>query len=66
MQKLTIDPMTGNEVTDLNNAYCIIDGVGDDAVKIYFESEESLKEFIEFRKDDEPESSVKSYEKIAS
>ena len=65
MQTLTIDPMTGNEVTDLNNAFCIIDGVGENAIKIYFESEESLNEFIEFRKDDES-APVESLKKIAS
>ena len=65
MEILTIDPMTGNEVTTLNDALSIIEGVGEDAIKIYFESEESLKEFIEFRKDDEP-AKADSYEKIAS
>ena len=65
MQILTIDPMTGNEVTTLNDNLCIIDGTGDDAIKIYFESERTLNEFIEFRKDDEPVQ-ADSYEKIAS
>ena len=65
MQILTIDPMTGNEVTTLNDNLSIIDGTGDDAIKIYFESERTLNEFIEFRKDDEPVQ-ADSYEKIAS
>lgn len=65
MQILTIDPMTGNEVTTLNDNLSIIEGVGDDAIKIFFESEASLNEFIEFRKDDEPVTSD-SYKKIAS
>ena len=65
MQILTIDPMTGNEVTILNDNLSIIDGTGDDAIKIYFESEGTLNEFIEFRKDDEPVQ-ADSYEKIAS
>ena len=65
MQILTIDPMTGNEVTILNDELSIIEGVGEDAIKIYFESEESLNEFIEFRKDDEP-AGADSLEKIAS
>ena len=65
MQTLTIDPMTGNEVSHLDDNLSLIDGVGDDAIKIYFESEESLNEFIEFRKDDKP-AGKDSYEKIAS
>ena len=65
MQILTIDPMTGNEVTTLNDNLSIIDGTGDDAIKIYFESERTLNEFIEFRKDDEPVQ-ADSCEKIAS
>ena len=65
MEILTIDPMTGNEVTTLNDNLSIIDGTGDDAIKIYFESERTLNEFIEFRKDDEPVQ-ADSYEKIAS
>jgi hypothetical protein len=65
MQILTIDPMTGNEVTTLNDNLSIIDGTGDDAIKIYFESERTLNEFIEFRKDDESVQ-ADSYEKIAS
>ena len=65
MQILTIDPMTGNEVTELNNALSIIDGTGENAIKIYFESEETLNEFIEFRKEDDS-MPVDSIEKIAS
>ncbi|MEM8844340.1 MAG: hypothetical protein AAGB35_04775 [Pseudomonadota bacterium] len=65
MQTLTIDPMTGNEVSELNSALSIVDGTGENAIKIYFESEASLNEFIEFRKDDEPASNS-SYEQIAS
>ena len=37
----TTDPITGNEVTDLENAPYIVDG----ELKIYFESEASKREF---------------------
>lgn len=37
----TTDPITGNEVTDLENAPYIVDG----ELKIYFESEASKAEF---------------------
>ncbi len=38
----TTDPITGNDVKDLENAPFIIDG----DLKIYFESEESKAEFL--------------------
>ncbi len=38
----TTDPITGNDVTDLENAPFIIDG----DLKIYFESEQSKAEFL--------------------
>ncbi len=38
----TTDPITGNDVTDLENAPYVVDG----DLKIYFESEESKAEFL--------------------
>ncbi len=38
----TTDPITGNDVTDLENAPYVIDG----HPKIYFESEESKVQFL--------------------
>lgn len=34
----TLDPISMNEVTDLDNAPYVIEGEGDNALKIYFES----------------------------
>ena len=43
----TRDPMTGREVTDLASAPFIIEGRGDSALKIYFESEQSRQAYID-------------------
>ena len=43
----TTDPMTGNDVTDLETAPYVIEGTGDSALKIYFESEESKRDYLE-------------------
>ena len=43
----TTDPMTGNDVIDLENAPYIVEGTGDSALKIYFESEESKRGYLE-------------------
>ena len=43
----TLDPMTLRDVTDLENAPYLIEGQGDGAVKIYFESEENKQAYLE-------------------
>ena len=48
MRTTTTDPMTGNEVTDTDNAPFVIEGQDDNALKIYFESEVSRQEYLEF------------------
>lgn len=47
MRVSTLDPMTLNDVTDLDNAPFLIEGEGDNAIKIYFESESSKQEYEE-------------------
>ena len=42
----TIDPISMNDVTDLANAPYVIEGEGDTALKIYFESEENKQEYL--------------------
>jgi hypothetical protein len=39
--------MTGNDVADLENAPFVIEGEGNDALKIYFESPESRQEYLD-------------------
>ncbi|QEP44032.1 hypothetical protein D5085_13445 [Ectothiorhodospiraceae bacterium BW-2] len=43
----TLDPITLNDVTDLDNAPFVIDGEGDNALKIYFESEQNRQAYLE-------------------
>ena len=43
----TLDPITLNDVTDLENAPFVIEGEGKGAIKIYFESEENKGEYLD-------------------
>jgi hypothetical protein len=51
MRVTTTDPMTGNDVADLDNAPFIIEGQGSDALKIYFESVANRQEYLEISMD---------------
>ena len=42
----TLDPITLNDVTDLENAPYVIEGEGDGALRIYFESEANKQEYL--------------------
>ncbi|HPB74384.1 MAG TPA: hypothetical protein PLY96_03910 [Chromatiaceae bacterium] len=42
----TLDPITLVDVTDLDNAPFIIEGSGDNALKIYFQSEANKQEYL--------------------
>lgn len=45
MQICTTDPISGNDVKDLNSAPFVIEGRGRRATKIYFESEKNKAEY---------------------
>ncbi len=47
MRTTTTDPMSLNDVTDLDNAPYVIEGEGDQAIKIYFESEQNRVDYLE-------------------
>ncbi|MDJ0805835.1 MAG: hypothetical protein QNJ78_03290 [Gammaproteobacteria bacterium] len=47
MRTTTLDPMSLNDVTDLENAPFILEGEGDSAIKIYFETEKNRDEYLE-------------------
>lgn len=47
MRISTLDPMTLNDVHDLERAPFVIEGEGDNAIKIYFESEASRDEYLD-------------------
>ena len=42
----TLDPISLNDVTDTENAPYLVEGEGQNALKIYFESEENKLEYI--------------------
>ena len=43
----TLDPISVNDVTDLENAPFVIEGEGPSTLKIYFESEENRQEYLD-------------------
>lgn len=43
----TTDPMTGNDVSNTGAAPFVIEGSGDNALKIYFESEHSRQAYLD-------------------
>ena len=42
----TLDPISLNDVTDIENAPYVIEGDGEHTLKIYFESEENKQEYL--------------------
>lgn len=46
MRTSTTDPMTLNDVTDLENAPYVIEGQGASAIRIYFESEQNRDDYL--------------------
>jgi hypothetical protein len=46
MRRSTLDPISLNDVTDLENAPFVIEGDGDNAIQIYFESEDNRDEYL--------------------
>jgi len=47
MRITTLDPISLEDVTDLENAPFVVDGEGAAALKIYFRSEENRREYLE-------------------
>ncbi len=43
----TLDPITLNDVTDIENAPYVIEGEGEGALKIYFESEQNKQRYLD-------------------
>lgn len=46
MRTTTLDPMTLNDVHDIEHAPFVIEGEGENAIKIYFESEQNRDEYL--------------------
>jgi hypothetical protein len=47
MRVTITDPITGNDVNGCEGAPFVIEGEGEGALKIYFESERNKREFLE-------------------
>ena len=43
----TLDPISLNDVTDLENAPFVVEGTGNHTLKIYFESEANRREYLD-------------------
>ena len=46
MLTTTRDPITGRDITDLSHAPFVIEGRGESALRIYFESEATRDEYL--------------------
>ncbi|UCB56128.1 MAG: hypothetical protein JSW45_06250 [Thiotrichales bacterium] len=47
MRISTLDPISMNDVTDIDNAPFVIEGDGPNALKIYFENEANKAEYLD-------------------
>lgn len=47
MRTSTLDPISLEDVTDLDNAPFVEEGEGDNAIRIYFQSEANRREYLE-------------------
>lgn len=51
--RVTTDPMTQHEVSSPETHPCVYDGDGENGLEIYFESEQSKQEYLNWDKDDD-------------
>lgn len=47
MRVTTLDPISLEDVTDLENAPFVVEGEGEGAIKIYFRSEQKRREYLD-------------------
>ena len=47
MRVQTTDPINGKDVTDIEHAPFVVEGSGEDALKIYFESAENRQAYLD-------------------
>ena len=47
MRISTLDPISMNDVTDIDNAPFVVEGEGPNALKIYFENEDNKIEYLD-------------------
>ena len=49
--RTTRDPISWNEVMDLDSAYCVYDGDGDNGIEIFFENLKDQQTYLALGKD---------------
>lgn len=49
--RFTMDPISWNEVKNLDSALCVYEGDGDNGIEIYFENEEDRDIYLSLGKD---------------
>jgi YHS domain-containing protein len=49
MRITTTDPISGADVKDLENSPFVLEGKGDNALKIYFENEENKNAYLDIQ-----------------
>jgi hypothetical protein len=48
MKITATDPMSGNDVANIDSAPFVVEGSGSEALKIYFESEQNKQAYVAF------------------
>jgi hypothetical protein len=61
----TTDPITGNDVRNTEDAPYVVEGTGNSALKIYFESEQSKQEYLEISVSGPESNSIDAYNEIS-
>jgi hypothetical protein len=61
MRETTRDPITGNDVADRTVAPYVIEGQGDDALRIYFENESNRQAYLDVEASHPDEALVRAY-----
>ena len=49
--RFTMDPISWHEVENLDTAYCVYDGDGDNGIEIFFENKENQQIYLALGKD---------------
>lgn len=61
----TTDPNTGNDVKNIEEALYVVGGTGNSALKIYFESEQSKREYLGISVSGPEGNSIDAYNEIS-
>ena len=51
--RITTDPISMLEVSDPEMHPCLYEGDGEDGLEIYFENEQNMQEYLDWKRDDD-------------